>query len=155
MSFQALWYHISKLSWVLVNSLKMGLVKIRVLDEGRGVEQDFSCEMTTLLSSMRYPALNLMLLLFPPIVCRCLEVSLYANLRRYFKSYLKKVSLTQNVEISVHCDVMVFGWLLQYAKAARGSAEPPELDFSNCIPILISSHFLQVHNFLSKFILHS
>jgi len=92
----------------------MGTVTIHVYDEGRGVQQDFSCDTDTLLRSMRY-----------------------------FKAYLKRVAPNQDVEISVHCDVAVFAWLLRYAKMKPGP-ERPSLGLGNCLPVLISSHFLEM-----------
>jgi hypothetical protein len=64
-------------------------------------------------------------------------------LSRFFQSYLKNVPPRQNAEISVHCDLVVFGWLLQYVKASAGPAAPV-LTEANCVAVLISSHFLQV-----------
>ncbi len=63
---------------------------------------------------------------------------------RYFKVYLSRMPRTQKVEISVHCDVEVFRWLLQYTRAARTGAPRPALCLDNCMPVLIASHFLQV-----------
>ena len=63
---------------------------------------------------------------------------------RYFRLYLKKVAPTQDLEISVQCDVAVFSWLLQYTKAAAARRQSPVLTISNCMPVLIASHFLQV-----------
>eukprot|EP00891_Asterochloris_glomerata_P000754 jgi/Astpho2/754/fgenesh1_pg.00016_%23_8_t len=93
----------------------MGLVKIHVFDEARGAKQNFTCEYHLLLGSMRY-----------------------------FRLYLKKVAPTQDLEISVQCDVAVFSWLLQYTKAAAARRQPPVLTISNCMPVLIASHFLQM-----------
>jgi len=50
----------------------------------------------------------------------------------------------QDAEISVQCDVAVFSWLLQYAKAAAAGQQLPALSTANCMPVLISSDFLQV-----------
>ena len=68
---------------------------------------------------------------------------------RYFRLYLKKVAPTQDLEISVQCDVAVFSWLLQYTKAAAARRQPPVLTVSNCMPVLIASHFLQVSHQIS------
>eukprot|EP00951_Prasinocladus_malaysianus_P024789 scaffold215198_cov32-Prasinocladus_malaysianus.AAC.1 len=57
--------------------------------------------------------------------------------------YLKRVSPNQDVEISVHCDVAVFAWLLRYTKMKPGP-DRPTLGLGNCLPVLISSNFLQV-----------
>ena len=74
---------------------------------------------------------------------------------RYFDEYLtSETQLWDEVDISVHCDVPVFQWLMKYAK--RGMLEgpcgeklstplvTPSLEPSNAISILISSEFLQM-----------
>ncbi|DBA92116.1 TPA: hypothetical protein ACH3X1_015842 [Trebouxia sp. C0004] len=99
----------------------MGVVKIHVFDEARCLRQDFACEHGTLLSSMQY-----------------------------FRSYLKRVSPAQDAEISVQCDVAVFSWLLQYAKAAAAGQQLPALSIANCMPVLISSDFLQMEELKSS-----
>ena len=74
---------------------------------------------------------------------------------RYFRLYLKKVAPTQDLEISVQCDVAVFSWLLQYTKAAAARRQPPVLTISNCMPVLIASHFLQVSQQVPMLGLHA
>ena len=74
---------------------------------------------------------------------------------RYFRLYLKKVAPTQDLEISVQCDVAVFSWLLQYTKAAAARRQPPVLTISNCMPVLIASHFLQVSHQVPMLGLHA
>ncbi|KAL0048863.1 hypothetical protein WJX82_001213 [Trebouxia sp. C0006] len=74
--------------------------------------------------------------------CSESQVSLRGR-SRYFRSYLKRVLPSQDAEISVQCDVAVFSWLLQYAKAAAAGQQLPALSIANCMPVLISSDFLQ------------
>ena len=76
---------------------------------------------------------------------QCTHAFLFSA-RRYFRSYLKRVSPAQDAEISVQCDVAVFSWLLQYAKAAAAGQQLPCLSVANCMPVLISSDFLQVRS---------
>ena len=79
---------------------------------------------------------------------------------RYFAGYLSSdTQLWDEVDISVHCDVPVFEWLMRYVK--RGmlegpsgevlSEEPPtpQLEPSNAVSILISSDFLKMDNLVS------
>ena len=63
---------------------------------------------------------------------------------RYFRTYLRVIADHRNIQISVHCDVLVFSWLLQWAKAQHGQAELPKFSLWNCLQIMISSEFLQV-----------
>ena len=67
---------------------------------------------------------------------------------------MKRVLPAQDAEISVQCDVAVFSWLLQYAKAAAAGQQLPALSTANCIPVLISSDFLQVSLSLHLLLLH-
>ena len=79
---------------------------------------------------------------------------------RYFAEYLSSdAQLWDEVDISVHCDVPVFEWLMRYAK--RGMLEgpcgetlleappAPELEPANAVSILISSDFLKMDNLVS------
>ena len=99
---------------------------------------------------------------------------------RYFNDYLSSPESKQweEVDISVHCDVSVFHWLMSYAK--RGLKEgpcgetldtplkPPQLgirkgqsssilllvcstESSNAISVLISSDFLKMDALVSKY----
>lgn len=91
-------------------------------------------------------------------------------LLQYFRPYFDKVDTNQDVEISVRCDLFVFEWLLGYEdpEASRSSVRsaqgirPPRiprsyvrnggvvgrdgvaLTLNNCVPIVISSSFLQM-----------
>ena len=59
-----------------------------------------------------------------------------------------------DIDISVHCDIKIFEWLMKYLKlkeegaynAEKGKEDPslPKLDIKNVISILISSDFLQM-----------
>lgn len=74
---------------------------------------------------------------------------------RYFADYLtSEAQLWDEVDISVHCDIAVFEWLMKYAKQGQLSGPcgeeltqplpPPVLDVNNTISILISSEFLKM-----------
>ncbi|KAK9818472.1 hypothetical protein WJX74_007363 [Apatococcus lobatus] len=99
----------------------MGLASINVWDEQKGLRQTFQCELEVLLSSMRY-----------------------------FRTYLRVIADHRNIQISVHCDVLVFSWLLQWAKAQHGQAELPKFSAWNCLQIMISSEFLQMEHLVAE-----
>eukprot|EP00241_Pyramimonas_parkeae_P003389 CAMPEP_0114227344 /NCGR_PEP_ID=MMETSP0058-20121206/1739_1 /TAXON_ID=36894 /ORGANISM="Pyramimonas parkeae, CCMP726" /LENGTH=716 /DNA_ID=CAMNT_0001338177 /DNA_START=451 /DNA_END=2598 /DNA_ORIENTATION=+ len=85
-------------------------ITIHVFDEARNMQQDFTCGLPELLKGMRY-----------------------------FQDYLSGIH-NEEVEMSVHCDVVVFEWLLNYVEGKKQT----RLDVANCVPILISSDFLKM-----------
>ena len=89
------------------------IVVIHVCDENRQVTRDFNCRRDILMENMKY-----------------------------FKTYLSNAEHTmEDVDISVHCDVEIFEWLMQFIHA---SSNHPKLDKSIVVSILISSEFLQM-----------
>lgn len=58
---------------------------------------------------------------------------------RYFRTYL--TAATRDVDISVHCDVHIFEWLMRYINRPD---TPPSLEVKSVVSILISSNFLQM-----------
>ena len=60
-------------------------IVIHVRDENRGLDKDFKCSLNILLRHMKY-----------------------------FEKYLKDTSSPEEIDISVHCDVNIFEWLMQY-----------------------------------------
>ncbi|EEH60371.1 uncharacterized protein MICPUCDRAFT_7831, partial [Micromonas pusilla CCMP1545] len=96
-------------------------IVIHVFDEARDARRDFTCELALLTREMRY-----------------------------FRSHLSGSATTTTgqsssrppTEMSVHCDVEVFAWLLEYVNATAGPggiAEGPTLTVENVVPVLISS----------------
>lgn len=78
----------------------------------------------------------------------------------YFAEYLSSgAQLWDEVDISVHCDVPVFDWLMRYAKrgmmegpCGESLTEPlpaPQLEAGNVVSILISSDFLKMEYLVS------
>lgn len=61
------------------------MVLIHVCDEGKKTSQDFKCERNLLLKSMKY-----------------------------FEKYLVDQKSLDDIDISVHCDVTIFDWLMKY-----------------------------------------
>jgi len=68
---------------------------------------------------------------------------------KYFEKYLTEATSVEDIDISVHCDIKIFEWLMRYLKFKESDSqfqskdEPiPKLDIKNVISILISSDFL-------------
>jgi hypothetical protein len=59
----------------------------------------------------------------------------------YFAPYLGDERRVDEIDISVHCDVHIFEWLMEYI---HQPAKPPVLDAGSVISVLISADFLQM-----------
>jgi hypothetical protein len=59
----------------------------------------------------------------------------------YFAPYLGDDRRVDEIDISVHCDVHIFEWLMEYI---HQPAKPPVLDAGSVISVLISADFLQM-----------
>ena len=57
----------------------------------------------------------------------------------YFEKYLSDSKNLDDIDISVHCDINIFDWLMRYVYKKE-----PKLEIKNSISILISSDFLQM-----------
>jgi hypothetical protein len=92
---------------------------IHVFDENRKVNKDFTCEKELLVTHMKY-----------------------------FEKYLTEATSVDDIDISVHCDIKIFEWLMKYLKQKESNLPVeeggPKLDIKNVISILISSDFLQM-----------
>ncbi|XP_057294274.1 SANT and BTB domain regulator of class switch recombination-like isoform X2 [Hydractinia symbiolongicarpus] len=63
---------------------------------------------------------------------------------KYFQDYLSAdTEKWEDVDISVHCDIKIFDWLIRYVKRDK-EEDLPELDAQNAVSILISSDFLKM-----------
>ena len=93
------------------------MVTIHVYDETKKATHDFVCERNLLIAEMQY-----------------------------FEAYLADSPKCDKIEISVHCDVKIFHWLINYVKATNGdkSIKKPSLTPKIVVSILISSDFLQM-----------
>ncbi|XP_017478928.1 PREDICTED: uncharacterized protein LOC108368564 [Rhagoletis zephyria] len=102
-------------------------VVIHVCDEVKNITRDFICSQRLLVNKMGYFA----------------EVTAGQKL--------------EEVDISVHCDIQIFDWLIKWMKLTdsaeitgcrktvfEGSENLPHLDANNVIPILVSAGFLQL-----------
>ena len=101
----------------LVNTGPEEEIVIHVFDENRKVNKDFKCEKNLLLSQMKY-----------------------------FEQYLQDAQSLDDIDISVHCDIKIFEWLMRYLK----DNGEPKLDLKNVISILISSDFLGMKTLVSE-----
>uniref|UniRef100_A0A3Q2YRY7 SANT and BTB domain regulator of CSR n=1 Tax=Hippocampus comes TaxID=109280 RepID=A0A3Q2YRY7_HIPCM len=69
---------------------------------------------------------------------------------RYFAEYLSvDTQRWEEVDISVHCDVQIFDWLMNYVRR-NSSKDKPRLEPSNVISILISSEFLKMDTLVEE-----
>lgn len=90
-------------------------VIIHVCDEVKGTSKDFSCPQRLLVTKMGYFA----------------DVTAGQRL--------------EDMDISVHCDLQIFEWLMRWVKKDALTEEMwPLLDSTNVVPVLVSASFLQV-----------
>ncbi|KAJ7987443.1 hypothetical protein DPEC_G00326530 [Dallia pectoralis] len=108
-----------------LQELKGHNMVIHVCDEAKNLKQDFMCPRDLLVSEMRY-----------------------------FSEYLSvDPQRWEEVDISVHCDVQIFDWLMNYVKRHKLSPDgndKPKLEPSNVISILISSDFLKMDTLVDE-----
>jgi len=69
---------------------------------------------------------------------------------KYFERYLTEATAVEDIDISVHCDIKIFEWLMRYLKPQGKAEERPQLDIKNVISILISSEFLQMESLVDQ-----
>jgi len=56
---------------------------------------------------------------------------------KYFEKYLSDQQTLDDIDISVHCDISIFDWLMKYVHDMK-----PSMEIKTAISILISSDFL-------------
>jgi hypothetical protein len=97
----------------ITSSSPANMVVIHVCDENRQIKRDFVCKKDILVHHMKY-----------------------------FQSFLNdNESGYDDIDISVHCDVEIFEWLMAFIHEPHA---PPHLDKTIVVSILISSEFLQM-----------
>lgn len=81
---------------------------------------------------------------------------------KYFEKYLTEATSVDDIDISVHCDIKIFEWLMKYLKQKESGInngdnkveisgdQGPKLDIKNVISILISSDFLQMKGLVQE-----
>ncbi|XP_045523567.1 SANT and BTB domain regulator of class switch recombination [Pieris brassicae] len=101
------------------NQKQDGDVEIHVCDEVKGLKKDFRCPQKLLVTKMGYFA----------------DVTAGQRL--------------EDMDISVHCDIQIFDWLMRWVKRDTILvADWPLLDPHNVVPILVSASFLQMEPLL-------
>jgi hypothetical protein len=89
---------------------------IHVCDENKKLNKDFKCEKNLLITNMRY-----------------------------FEKYLSDSKSANDIDISVHCDIGIFDWLMRYIHQKE-----PVIEVKNAVSILISSDFLQMKDLVEQ-----
>ncbi|KAL7297995.1 hypothetical protein TKK_0009005 [Trichogramma kaykai] len=90
-------------------------VEIHVCDEAKNIKKDFRCPQRLLIQKMCYFA----------------DVTAGQKL--------------EEMDISVHCDVAIFDWLMRWVKKDLiKKSEWPRLEAANVVPIMVSASFLQM-----------
>jgi len=99
------------------------VVVIHVCDENRQISKDFCCKRNILVAHMKY-----------------------------FEKFLKENEAGyDDIDISVHCDVEIFEWLMTYIHEPE---KPPVLEKAIVVSILISSDFLQMDALVEHCLVH-
>eukprot|EP00605_Chrysophyceae_sp_TOSAG23-4_P001981 GSChrysophyteH1.ASY1.ANO1.2195.1 assembled CDS len=71
---------------------------------------------------------------------------------KYFEKFLKENDAGyDDIDISVHCDVEIFEWLMTYIHEPE---KPPQLEKAIVVSILISSDFLQMERLVEHCLVH-
>ena len=89
---------------------------IHVCDESKKQSQEFKCERGLLLEHMKY-----------------------------FDKHLANQKCLDDIDISVHCDIKIFEWLMSYVQGNE-----PSFEVKSAVSILISSDFLQMEPLVEK-----
>lgn len=95
------------------DSATRDIVIIHVCDENQKISRDFCCKRDILVQHMKY----------------------------FHKFLSENDQGYDDIDISVHCDVEIFEWLMAYIHEPNS---PPKIDKSILVSILISSEFLQM-----------
>ena len=149
-------------------------IVIHVCDEAKRLKQDFACPRDLLVSEMKYFSYNL-----NDSLAKSNSSGAHAH-SSISHAALSKKSLDE-IDISVHCDINIFDWLMRYVKrnhpylneiniASKDSSDEnkniilynadkkikykePKLELSNCVSILLSSDFLLMGDLTDKCII--
>ncbi|KAL6256822.1 hypothetical protein P5V15_011761 [Pogonomyrmex californicus] len=98
-----------------------GEVEIHVCDEDKNIRKNFRCPQKLLIQKMCY----------------------FADITAGQK--------LDEIDISVHCDVVIFDWLMRWVKKdIIKKSEWPVLEANNVIPIMVSACFLQMEPLLEN-----
>jgi hypothetical protein len=75
---------------------------------------------------------------------KCDKLLLISNMK-YFEKYLSDQKSLDDIDISVHCDIGIFDWLMQFIHR-----KDPVIEIKNSVSILISSDFLQMKDLVEE-----
>lgn len=76
----------------------------------------------------------------------CCKREILIKYMKYFENFLSETENGyEDIDISVHCDIDIFEWLMAYIHSPNN---PPKMDKSIVISILISSDFLQIDSLI-------
>ena len=92
------------------------MIIIHVCDENKKTNKDFKCDKNLLIGNMKY-----------------------------FEKYLSESKSLDDIDISVHCDINIFDWLMRYIHK-----KDPVIEIKNAVSILISSEFLQMEGLVEE-----
>lgn len=126
--------------------LNSNIIVIHVCDEAKQLKKDFQCPRDLLIREMKYFSNSMNL--------NTNSSNLGSN------SAMIKRNL-EDMDISVHCDINIFEWLMKYVKrniranedSNETESKEPKLEVTNCVSILISSDFLIMHELVDKCLL--
>jgi hypothetical protein len=137
------------------------LITIHVCDDSKNVKKDFECPRDLLVTEMKYFSLNLNsqpqkkvntdIALLQSTAKNQRENSIFKADSNDSTSVLFKRAL-EEIDISVHCDIEIFEWLMKYVKRKDLNTEP-KLEITNCVSIMLSADFLLMNDLLDKCIL--
>jgi len=117
--------HISEITAESFHQTDDNFIIIHVCDEAKKLNKNFNCPRDLLVKEMKY-----------------------------FAQYLVLDSQQlEEVDISVHCDVEIFDWLMRYVKRSTNlinKSEIPTLESNNVVSILISSDFLKMDSLVQE-----
>ncbi|XP_012266764.2 SANT and BTB domain regulator of class switch recombination [Athalia rosae] len=100
-------------------------VEIHVCDEAKNIKKDFRCPQKLLVQKMCYFA----------------DVTAGQKL--------------EEMDISVHCDIVIFDWLMRWVKKdIIKKSEWPVFEANNVIPIMVSASFLQMEPLLEDCLIY-
>jgi hypothetical protein len=159
-----------------ISTASENLIVIHVCDESKRLKQDFTCPKELLVKEMKYFSKSLSMR------------NSINNSPMGLQGSKSTTSMSQKnldeIDISVHCDINIFDWLMRYVKrdhpyliekniATPTNSAPdttnnvvkyskdgeiisiePKLDIQNCVSILLSSDFLLMGNLVDKCIVY-
>jgi hypothetical protein len=133
---------------------KSNEIVIHVCDEAKQLKRDFTCPRDLLIKEMKYFSYNINL----GTTNSTVNSSNSTNPPQSSSALAKRT--LDDMDISVHCDINIFDWLMKYVKrymiedpendTPHNEVKDPKLEITNCVSILISSDFLIMPDLVDK-----